>query len=61
MAVDKHGLKMLGLDTSDYSFGYVAGWSGDKNVKELSASLDLIQKTANEIVDGIKEDRLQGE
>lgn len=52
--------QMLGLDTSDYSFGYVAGWSGDKSVKELSASLTLIQKAANEIVDGIKEDRLQG-
>lgn len=52
--------QMLGLDTSDYSFGYVAGWSGDKDVKALSASLALIQKTANEIVDGIKEDRLQG-
>lgn len=45
--------QMLGLDTSDYSFGYVAGWSGDKNVKELNASLETIRKTANEIMGAI--------
>lgn len=40
----------LGLDTSEYSFGYVAGWSSGKDVKELKASLDVIQKTASKII-----------
>lgn len=44
-----------GIDTSDYSFGYVAGWSKDKELPELNASLDTIQKTANEIISGIDE------
>lgn len=44
---------MLGLDTSDYSFGYVAGWSTDKEVKELNASMEVIRKTAKTILDGI--------
>lgn len=44
---------MLGLDTSDYSFGYVAGWSSDKDVKELSASMEVIRKTAKGIVDAL--------
>ena len=41
--------QMLGLDTSDYSFGYIAGWSKGKDVKELSASMETIRETANEI------------
>lgn len=44
-----------GIETSDYSFGYVAGWSKDKELPELNASLDTIQKTANEIISGIDE------
>ncbi|MDO5398001.1 MAG: ArdC-like ssDNA-binding domain-containing protein [bacterium] len=44
-----------GLDTSDYTFGYVAGWSSDKELPELQASLTTIQKTANEIISGIDE------
>lgn len=43
----------LGLDTSDYSFGYVAGWSTGKDTKELKASLDLIRKTAHDIIDKV--------
>lgn len=43
----------LGLDTADYSFGYVAGWSEGKDVKELSASMDIIRKTAEEIIEGV--------
>ena len=35
-----------GLDTSDYSFGYVAGWSGGKELAELKASLETIRTTA---------------
>ena len=44
---------MLGLDTSDYSFGYVAGWSTNKDVKELTASMEVIRKTAKLITDGL--------
>ncbi len=44
-----------GLDTSDYTFGYIAGWSSGKELPELSASLTTIQKTANEIISGIDE------
>ena len=36
----------FGLDTSDYSFGYVAGWSSGKEMTELKASLETIQTTA---------------
>ena len=39
-----------GLDTSDYSFGYVAGWSSDKDLKELKASLETIRATAHELI-----------
>ena len=46
-----------GIDTSDYSFGYIAGWSSDRDMKELKSSLDTIRKTASELITGI-EDRL---
>ena len=39
-----------GLDTSSYSFGYVAGWSSGKETAELKASLNVIRKTAAEII-----------
>ena len=39
-----------GLDTSDYSFGYVAGWSSGKDLKELKASLETIRATAHEMI-----------
>ena len=35
-----------GIETSDYSFGYIAGWSSDKETKELKGSLETIRKTA---------------
>ena len=44
----------FGIDTSDYSFGYVAGWSSGKEVKELQASLDVIQKTASSMIEQIE-------
>ena len=47
----------FGIDTSDYSFGYIAGWSSDRDMKELKSSLDIIRKTASELITGI-EDRL---
>jgi hypothetical protein len=46
-------LNYLGIDTSDYSFGYVAGWSKGRGTKELQASLDTIRKTAGDIIDKI--------
>lgn len=42
-----------GLDTSDYSFGYVAGWSSDKELSELKSSLETIRAAAVEIIDSI--------
>ena len=42
-----------GLDTSDYSFGYVAGWSSGKDLKELKASLETIRATAHELITAI--------
>ena len=39
-----------GLDTSDYSFGYVAGWSSGKDLKELKASLETIRATSHELI-----------
>ena len=39
-----------GLDTSDYSFAYVAGWSTGKELKELKSSLETIQATAHELI-----------
>lgn len=41
----------LGLDTSDYSFGYIAGWSGDQDTKELKASMEQIRKTAGGFIE----------
>lgn len=41
----------FGIDTSDYSFGYVAGWSKGKELRELHAALNTIRKTAAEIID----------
>ena len=42
-----------GLDSSDYSFSYVAGWSSGKDVKELKASLERIRSAADEMITGI--------
>ena len=42
-----------GLDTSDYSFGYVAGWSSGKDLQELRASLETIRATAHELITAI--------
>lgn len=44
----------LGLDTSEYSFGYVAGWSAGREIKELTASMEVIRKTAGEIIEGLE-------
>ena len=42
-----------GLDTSDYSFGYVAGWSSGRELAELKISLETIRATAAEIINTI--------
>lgn len=42
-----------GIDTSEYSFGYIAGWSAGKNMAELKESLGIIQKTSSEIINEI--------
>ena len=44
----------FGIDTSDYSFGYVAGWSKGKELRELHAALNTIRKTAAEIIDAVE-------
>lgn len=45
--------KRYGLDTEDYSFGYIAGWSSGKETKELKASLERIKDTADKMITGI--------
>lgn len=51
--------QMLELDTSDYSFGYISGWSRDKEVTELKENLDLIKKTAEGIMAHLEEELLK--
>ena len=43
----------FGIDTSEYSFGYLAFWSASKELSELQNSLDTIQKQANELINRI--------
>lgn len=45
----------LGLDTSEYSFDYIAGWSSNQEIKELKESLEVIQKEASAMIVGIQE------
>lgn len=45
----------FGIDTSDYSFGYVASWSKAKDTPELKASLETIHDTAAELITAISE------
>jgi len=42
-----------GIDTSDYSFGYISGWSSGKDLRELKESMEVIRKTAQMIITGI--------
>ncbi len=44
----------FGIETSDYSFSYIAGWSSGKEMTELKSSLDTIRRTASEIITGIE-------
>lgn len=45
-------------DTSEYTFGYVAGWSSGKDMKELKECMDTIRKTSSYMITGI-EDKLK--
>ena len=44
-----------GVDTAEYSFPYVAGWSSDKEVPELKASVDTIRRAASDLISKIDE------
>lgn len=46
----------FGLDTSDYIFPYIAGWSSSREMKEMKASMDVIRKTAGEMIDQLTEE-----
>ena len=45
----------FGIDTSEYSFPYIAVWSSGKELKELRESLDRIRVTASEMISGIEQ------
>lgn len=45
----------FGLDSSEYSFPYIAGWSSGKEMKELRASMDTIRKTAGDFIEDMTE------
>ena len=45
----------FGIDTSDYSFGYIAGWSQGKEMPELKSSLNTIRRSASELIGDVEE------
>ena len=47
--------QMIGLDTAEYSFGYISGWSKDREVSELKENLDVIKQAADKISASIEE------
>ena len=49
--------RYLGLDTSDYSFGYVAGWSKKQSTDELKASVEAITRTADQIIKSLENEK----
>lgn len=49
----------FGLDTSDYSFNYVAGWSSGKEMSELRSSMDTIRLTSSQLIADITEKLLE--
>ena len=50
--------QLMGLDSSEYSFGYISGWSKDREVSELKESLEVIKQTADSVYQKI-EDKLK--
>lgn len=49
----------LGIDSSDYSFGYISGYSAGKELKELQTKMEIIRRTANTIISGIEAEILK--
>ena len=47
--------QFFGLDTSDYSFPYVTGWSSGRDLKELRSSMDFVRETSKNIIDAVAE------
>ena len=47
-------LNHFDIDTSDYSFGYLASWSKDKELNDFKASLNVIQKESNELINELE-------
>ena len=45
----------FGIETSANSFGYVATWSKDKDLKAFKDSLDTIRKTSSELISGVEQ------
>ena len=43
------------MDTSEYSFGYISGWSSGRDISELKENLDLIKQTADGLSQSIEE------
>ena len=46
--------KYFGIETGENSFGYIASWSQGKELKELRASLETINKTSCELINDIE-------
>ncbi len=51
--------QMMGLDTAEYSFGYISGWSKGRDVPELKENLEIIKKTADSLSQSIEEKLLE--
>ena len=49
----------LGMDTSEYSFGYVGGWSAGKELKELQQKMEVIRSTSSMIISGLDGELMQ--
>ena len=49
----------FGLDTSEYSFGYVAGWSSDRDIKELKGSMEIIKNTSSDLIQKLESKMLE--
>lgn len=49
----------FGIETADNSFGYIATWSQGKELKELRASLETINKASSELISGIEQHYLE--
>jgi len=47
--------RAFGINTDDYSFGYIAGWSSGRDIKELKSSLNIIRDTADRMISSMSE------